>query len=51
LIVLNYVVLPRQLPESARPGKISLLAICVSWLCYLALAVIYLVVWVSPKLV
>jgi Mn2+/Fe2+ NRAMP family transporter len=44
LVVLNYRVVPKLVAPSARPGKLSLLAILVSCTCYAALAIVYLMV-------
>jgi hypothetical protein len=42
LIFLNHVYLPRQLPASACPGRLSLFLLIVSCIAYFALAAMYL---------
>ncbi|MBI3062390.1 MAG: Nramp family divalent metal transporter [Deltaproteobacteria bacterium] len=41
LIFLNHVYLPRHLPVAARPGRLSLIFLCISCLAYALLAVAY----------
>ncbi|HEX9878864.1 MAG TPA: Nramp family divalent metal transporter [Candidatus Binatia bacterium] len=41
LILLNHRLLPRHLPQEARPGRLSLFFLCLSCVAYLALAVAY----------
>jgi Mn2+/Fe2+ NRAMP family transporter len=44
LAILNHAVMPRHLPAAARPGPLSLAAICLSCASYAALAITYLVI-------
>ncbi len=48
LLVLNYVWLPRFLPEAVRPRPIGAVALGLSWLAYLVLASVYMsLLWTS----
>jgi hypothetical protein len=51
LVFLNHVVLPRELPIAARPGRTNLLFLLVSSAAYFALAVLYLLTVLDYQLV